>query len=622
MGLDLIRYPRFDQMPAPIDARAAGLPETVNGTALYEENGHVSYKAWSDLLDSQAKKLNALLAEGIEGRADRDDLVRELIAFQCTDGSFALYLDDDNIELADEDDECVYAFEPSYACCQLLTRAYLDGARVEGLEEALREGLTFCGGRSFKSTFDLDSDYEGEVGWEQRQTLHAFIDAGVPRLMELRPDLCAGFSDAIGKVCDEYQRLLDDAATIPFDQYEGSTFDVMGIMEAFGRTPHIVLFTYGSLSTGMANAHLLEGRPYLGRALAEGYRLFDKSPFPVAVDCLEFHSELPMYRGYGGLRGPLEQVMGELRECTFDDLRCINAVLGVEDPDRGYSGKYVLDHADVTVLTGEAFNRVREMHVYLYAGWDTLSRADLVPLQLQPYSRYAALKRTHVWYVCAGPEADPARVAAVLAAGDDPTPPVFDYETTLPSTLVDCPFLDDEKGCCDEEGCRGGEECGGEAEPVIEYCPARAFLVSREQAVCLAASRGFAVKLDELPEPPAWNEEDPWDRSDGAEKDGACDETDGGEVDDDEPYICYMGLDCGFRMLAFASAEQVARTRAALDAVAEPDPAELMKRVFAENGWECVPARPQAPYTSEDFDLLDCRHWDDDDEEDEGESLV
>lgn len=170
------------------------------------------------------------------------------------------------------------------------------------------------------------------------------------------------------------------------------------------------VFVYGTLLTGMRNAGLVLQSAYLGDAWIEGYALYDLGSYPAILAA-----------------GASERVLGELRLVDAKTLEQLNEL---EDEGSLYRAERV--HAHVGDLEVEAL-----AYVYLH----DVDPASRIPLVMQPYSRHARLKQTHVWYVCYGSNLLFERIMLYIAGGfnrlnsrkydgcDDTTPP-----------LACCPF--------------------------------------------------------------------------------------------------------------------------------------------------------------------------------------
>lgn len=521
----------------------------LNPRPLYNFNSKdfkdVDYHAWSEELDAELAKLAQL--RDLQGPAtpeQRDGVLRQLLALQQPDGSFPVGLgywqgmnfDESGIE---EGDVIDYVYDPTYLACQVLIRAMLDGAEYPGLREALDRGLAFSCGRALKGASEY---WENNIS-SQIENLHNFARAGLHVLEGQDLDLCPEFMWMVDDIFIDYQVMLDQAATIPTDEYAGVTFALMEAMAAWGCVPYIALFVYGSLTAGMPNAHVMSNCLYLGRAIADGYRLYDTQPFPMVNDCLEFHHELASYDEKRGPRGPVEQVMGELYLCTVADLRRIHKVLGITNPDDDLSGSpYVLDVADVAYTEDSGFSvfslTTHVQRVYLYTGLKG-EAGQAVPLQLQPYSRFAALKKTHVWYAACGAEAKLADFMRLVAACDDPTPPVDDCHKCVPFPLV----ADVAHEVFNEQYVQAAAQEG--------WLDTTAYLVTRSQAAQIARMRGFDVTFDA-----------------------------------DCPCVCDLGIEAGIPVYGVAAPNRVEQAKEALAAAAQAQPD--LTRLFLEMGFTPV----------------------------------
>ena len=234
----------------------------------------------------------------------------------------------------------------------------------------------------------------------------AFSEAGVE------------FTELIQCIARDYQTRILNANTFG-DWGEDHTLEMMELAEAFGFSARAKVFVYGTLLQGTYNADLIAQAPYLGKAELEGYDLYDLGAYPGIKPAADKPRKTLAPR-----------VLGELRLADAATLRRLHAL-------EGKGSLYDFKPADV-LLNGVP----QHACVYVYRG--QVDPMNIIPLQLQPYSRYAELKQTHVWYACYGSNILMERFMNYIAGGtcrlngrdylacSDPTPPVDVRAFTLP----------------------------------------------------------------------------------------------------------------------------------------------------------------------------------------------
>lgn len=325
--------------------------------------------------------------------------------FQHEDGSFS-FLSDYRIP---SDARVLYIYRPTYACCQALMHAVLLGEGNDRLKACLARGLAFCCTRKLIG-------HGIDALRQQIEDVTDFGRCGIMELSKLHANLCPEFFQLIDEITRTYEDCIASC-----DVFEGHgeflAAPMMRALESLGRTPSIPVFVYGTLMSGMPNAHLIEGSPFAGSALVQGYTLYDLGAFPAIVKS-------------GESAWNDDRVYGELRFVDADTLEALNHL---EDEGCLYSA------TKVTASVG-----LNEIEALAYVYLHEVPLDSEIPVELQPYSKFVELKNTHVWYACYGSNVCYERFMNYIAGGtcryngrvypgcDDKTPPMLSSMARIP----------------------------------------------------------------------------------------------------------------------------------------------------------------------------------------------
>lgn len=321
--------------------------------------------------------------------------ITSILDFQLEDGSFALaenYLDMPFSE------RFYYVYRPSYACCQALMKAAacilvhgfpvvdepeLDPAIKRELAdrtmEALRRGLAFCCTRKL-----VGDGYDGIK--QQIEDIHNFERAAIRLFASEHRDLCPEFFDMVDEILESCQRKVAE-----FDAFGGNHAQaIMDLLEEFDIYPQVNVFVYGTLMAGMRNSHLIQASPYLGNARLEGYTLFDLGAYPgiVSSSRVAHHDST---------------VLGEVRRVDTDTLRALDQL-------EGEGSLYKATRAKLTTPAGTMYALA---YVYLHQ----VEPSAEIPVALQPYNRYIAVRDNYVWYVAYGSNINFERFMTYIQGG-------------------------------------------------------------------------------------------------------------------------------------------------------------------------------------------------------------
>lgn len=159
---------------------------------------HLTSGRWASALRDELQKIHDLR----DAKATDEESLTAIMEFQREDGSFSL-VSDYRIE---SDSRVWYVYRPTYACCQVLMRAFLQGADVAGLEEALGRGLAFCCGRGLKG-----HGFDGLRG--QLEDVADFVDAGVVEFIEQNPEASPEFTRMIVAIAGHYAKRVETGNT-------------------------------------------------------------------------------------------------------------------------------------------------------------------------------------------------------------------------------------------------------------------------------------------------------------------------------------------------------------------------------------------------------------------------
>lgn len=171
--------------------------------------GLTSWVCWEVRLQREADKLAGLRDQVLAGAGAVEfaldegetfaDVQRYLMGLQGQDGRFSLIIEAEDGRFEEDRDDVDFVYRPTYACCQILARALLDGCAVEGAWEALARGLAFSAEREL-------------VGWaddptvaraQQCADLLDFGRCGISELLERHPGLCPAFGEVVAALLEE-----------------------------------------------------------------------------------------------------------------------------------------------------------------------------------------------------------------------------------------------------------------------------------------------------------------------------------------------------------------------------------------------------------------------------------
>lgn len=396
-------------------------PATAAPATLLTRDAHLTSPEGTRALDKLLCSIRTLRDDVLANPAKATpELLAHIIDFQREDGSFSLTSD----YHMDSDCRVEYVYRPSYACCQILTAALLVGNTAPDLEAALESGLTFCTGR--RLTGHGYDDLKGQL-----EDLEDFARAGIQRLIDQKHPsvLNSPFHTMLMGILSSYEERL--SLTCTFGGWgEDYTLPIMDVLDLYGRKAQATVFVYGTLMEGMPNSKLLEGCPFAGRGIIEGYSLHDLGPYPAIK-----HRDNPIKPKRGKEKQPLRgldhQVMGEMRFVDAAHLRMLHRL----------EGKGTLyDFKTVAVKT----EGLGEWNAYVYVYKGEVKESALIPLHLQPYPHLRAMKSTHVWYVCYGSNLLHERFMTYVAGGyckhngctypgcSNTTPPLSERTVTIP----------------------------------------------------------------------------------------------------------------------------------------------------------------------------------------------
>lgn len=310
--------------------------------------------------------------------------INSILDFQLEDGSFALA---ENWDQMPFEERYYYVYRPSYACCQALMKSLvcvlsndvalpcedeLDPRVRHDLKnrtaQALSSGLAFCCTRNFAG--------DGYDGIEQTiRDILDFRNACLPSGDSEYRALCPEFFKLIERIVADIQARVDRVDV--FNAFGGSHLvQMMELLESFDMESRVNVFVYGTLMTGMRNAHLVEHSAYLGDAQLFGYTMFDLGSYPGIIPAEDAGSE-------NGC------VLGEVRRVDVETLKALNEL---EGEGRLYKATCV------EIKQGTLSYPVL---AYVYLGRIEQTWSEIPPV-LQPYNRFAAMRDNLVWYVAYG----------------------------------------------------------------------------------------------------------------------------------------------------------------------------------------------------------------------------
>ena len=193
-----------------------------------------------------------------------------LLDFQDSDGSFKL-LDSYSIP---SDARVDFCHMPTYIGTAILMKAYMTDSQAFTSQEesALFYGLKMSCARNLSG-----HGYEGLQG--QIDALNVFMKAGLNEFMDLHYELCPEFSEMIEKIISKFQNMESQG------QFYGSwgesyESEIKAINEYFSNRN---VFVYGTLMSGEANHSYLNDSTCLGKAIIEGYDMYDVGWYPAII---------------------------------------------------------------------------------------------------------------------------------------------------------------------------------------------------------------------------------------------------------------------------------------------------------------------------------------------------
>lgn len=359
-------------------------------------------------LNSQMKALEELRDSDIFKADDWRESVGAIIDFQREDGSFSFFSD----YHIPSDGRVLYIYRPSYACCQILIRAVVAGRGDAQIEDALERGLAFCCTRGL-----VGHGFDGLS--QQIEDVENFIRCGVLSLAATRPGLAPAFFSLLQDIGAEYARRIRRCDVFS-DHGSPLARGIMRVTEAMDYEERLPVFVYGTLMTGMPNAHLVRESGFVGNARIDGYTMYDLGAYP---------GILPS----GRANWTEDVVYGEVR---LVDAETLTALDRLEGEGHLYRAERVIASVGSRKIAALAY-------VYMH---DVDDDAE-IPTALQPYSKYASVKDDLVWYVCYGSNLLHERFMTYIEGGrcrfngrtypgcSDKTPPILSMPTYVPYEL-------------------------------------------------------------------------------------------------------------------------------------------------------------------------------------------
>lgn len=310
---------------------------------------------WLDLdaMVAQMRALENLRDNASPGEDNWSESVRAILNFQREDGSFSFVSDYD----IPSDARVLYLYRPSYACCQILIRTIGHRQGSKEIDSALARGLAFC------CTRDLFG--HGYSGLSQQiEDVLNFIGCGALALADAHPELSPEFFSLLQNIGDSYAQSISRCKVFGGfgDLHAPGMMAVAEVMEHDAKLP---VFVYGTLLTGMSNAHLIEENELIGSAFVTGYRMYDLGSFPGIRP-----SRKPKYQE-GVVHG----------EVSLVDAETLKALNHLEGEGRLYQAEPVTANVD---------GRHTEALAYLYLHEMEADRE--IPATVQPHNVYVSTK--------------------------------------------------------------------------------------------------------------------------------------------------------------------------------------------------------------------------------------
>lgn len=342
-----------------------------------------------DELSEMLFGLNAFLDEEMNfNDSDWNEKLSAILDFQDSDGSFRL-LDSYDVP---SDARVDFCHMPTYICTAILMKAYMmdcDAFPCEG-KSALSNGLRMSCARNLRG-----HGYGALKG--QIEALKIFMKAGLREFLDLHDDLSPGFCEMVDRIISNFRDMESNGEFLgPWgESYED---EIRAINGYFNRRN---VFVYGTLMSGETNHGHLKNSTCLGKAVIEGYDMYNVGWYPAIV--------------------PGENmIVGELYQVPINDLPSIDILEG-----DGYL--YIKKCESVTCADGKTAFAL----VYVYI--EDCSDLEGIP----------AWNEEYVWYVSYGSNMLRERLMCYIEGGSfkgsterdeckDTTPPVAVKNFELP----------------------------------------------------------------------------------------------------------------------------------------------------------------------------------------------
>ncbi len=195
------------------------------------------------------------------------EAIKEILAFQNEDGSFAL-LDSYRVE---NDAQVDFCHEPTYICTAILMKALLkDKMALQGREEELLvPAMRMCCARRLSG-----AGYDSLRGLIQ--AVNYFISSDVKTFLKYYSEMCPEFTDLFSFVEDHFAYRVDNEA---FHGSWGENYEeeIRAIDEYFANC----IFVYGTLMSGQPNHEAFLGKnKKITDGWIEGYDMYDLGNYP------------------------------------------------------------------------------------------------------------------------------------------------------------------------------------------------------------------------------------------------------------------------------------------------------------------------------------------------------
>jgi len=217
------------------------------------------------------KKLEELINSRFNFDDDWNDVIKQIIEFQCEDGSFNL-LDSYRIE---SDCRVEYCHEPTYICSALLIEALLKDKEVfAGNEDIiLSKALHMCCARGLNG-----HGYDSMQG--QIKAINYFAKCHIKEFLKVYPNICPEFTDMFNQIKEQYDKYVKEER---FTGAWGEDYkeEIMKIHNYFNDIP---LFVYGTLMKGQSNHNYLSDSNYIGDGTLLGYDMYNLGCYPGIID--------------------------------------------------------------------------------------------------------------------------------------------------------------------------------------------------------------------------------------------------------------------------------------------------------------------------------------------------